>query len=282
MENYGITLKMIRKSLELTQAEISAGIMSQSNYSKVEKGEIEIPFSKMINLLDRLGMSVDEFLYVHRDYTKNPGNQLKRLTQLKAGDKESTLKHINELKLIENPTPRDQQMIAIFEALLLVSNNDYKAAQIKVLHLWKRLEKHNQWYIYDLRLINAILYLFPIDIAKSIVNLAFKRINDYNNFRSMNQMVANLQINYLLLLIDNKKYSMALNEVESLISFFVDKRLYIHLGTCYVRKGILLKILSQANATDWYNKGFDILNKVNNGTLVQELKNEIEHYTTVK
>lgn len=282
MENYGITLKMIRKSLELTQAEISAGIMSQSNYSKVEKGEIEIPFSKMINLLDRLGMSVDEFLYVHRDYTKNPGNQLKRLTQLKAGDKESILKHINELKLIENPTPRDQQMIAIFEALLLVSNNDYKAAQIKVLHLWKRLEKHNQWYIYDLRLINAILYLFPIDIAKSIVNLAFKRINDYNNFRSMNQMVANLQINYLLLLIDNKKYSMALNEVESLISFFVDKRLYIHLGTCYVRKGILLKILSQANATDWYNKGFDILNKVNNGTLVQELKNEIEHYTTVK
>ena len=94
MENYGKTLKKIRESLSFTQTDISAGIMSQSNYSKVEKGEIDIPFSKMIDLLNRLGMTVDEFLYVHRDYTKNPGNQLKRLKQLNAGDEENILKNI--------------------------------------------------------------------------------------------------------------------------------------------------------------------------------------------
>ena len=87
MKNYGQTLKTIREDLLLTQIDMLAGIMSQSNYSKVEKGEIDIPFSKMIDLLNRLGMSVDEFLYIHRDYTKNPGNQLKRLNQLNAGDK---------------------------------------------------------------------------------------------------------------------------------------------------------------------------------------------------
>lgn len=79
MENYGKTLKKIRESLSITQVDISSEIMSQSNYSKVEKGEIDISFSKMIDLLNRIGMSIDEFLYVHRDYTKNPGNQLKYL-----------------------------------------------------------------------------------------------------------------------------------------------------------------------------------------------------------
>lgn len=61
MENYGKTLKKIPERILLTQVHISAEIMSQSNYSKVEKGEIDIPFSKMIDLLNRLGMSVDEF-----------------------------------------------------------------------------------------------------------------------------------------------------------------------------------------------------------------------------
>ena len=38
MKNYGQTLKTIREDLLLTQIDMSAGIMSQSNYSKVEKG----------------------------------------------------------------------------------------------------------------------------------------------------------------------------------------------------------------------------------------------------
>lgn len=48
--------------------------MSQSNYSKVEKNEIDIPYSKMIALLGRLNMNVDEFIYIHRGYEKNASN----------------------------------------------------------------------------------------------------------------------------------------------------------------------------------------------------------------
>lgn len=37
MKTYGLTLKKIRESLLFTQVDILRGIMSQSNYSKVEK-----------------------------------------------------------------------------------------------------------------------------------------------------------------------------------------------------------------------------------------------------
>jgi Rgg/GadR/MutR family transcriptional activator len=279
MEVYGKTLKQIRESLLLTQVNMSREIMSQSNYSKVEKGEIDIPFSKMIDLLNRLGMSVDEFLYIHRDYTKNPGNQLKRLRQLSAGDKESILKNIDELKKIKNSSQRERELLSIFEALLLVLNNDYNAASEKVLQIWNRLEKHDNWYLYDIQLINSILYLFPLDVAESIVDLSLKRLKNYKNFRNINQLSANLRINFLLLLIDNKKYSKALNQTEKLISFCMDKKLYVHLGTCYIRKGILLNNLGREESSLWYEKGFGLLKEGNNEGLVQELKNEIKHYT---
>ena len=279
MKNYGQTLKTIREDLSLTQIDMSAGIMSQSNYSKVEKGEIDIPFSKMIDLLNRLGMSVDEFLYIHRDYTKSPGNQLKRLNQLNAGDKQSILKNMNELKSEQNLSKRGQELLLIYEALLLVLKNDYSAASNKVLKIWSRLEKYDNWYLNDIRLINSILYLFPIDTAESIVDLALNRLKNYEDFRNLNQLSTNLQINFLLLLIDNKKYNMALNETEKLISFCIDKRLYIHLGACYVRKGILLENLKQNDPSHWYKKGFSLLESANNEGLVQELKNEIKHYT---
>lgn len=280
MENYGKTLKKIRESLSFTQTDISAGIMSQSNYSKVEKGEIDIPFSKMFDLLNRLGMTVDEFLYVHRDYTKNPGNQLNRLKQLNAGDEENILKNIEELKAIQNLSQRDQELLLIYEAFLLVLKNDYKAASEKVSRIWKRLEKHDNWYLYDIRLINSILYLFPVDVAESIVDLALKRLNDYKNFRNLNQLAANLQINFLLLLIDNKKYNTALNEIENLISFCIDKKLFRHLGVCYVRKGVLFDNLKKKDSSQWYKKGINLLEKTYNQDLIPELKNEIKHYTT--
>ena len=280
MENYGKTLKKIRESLSFTQVDISRGIMSHSNYSKVEKGEIDIPFSKMIDLLNRLGMSVDEFLYVHRDYTKNPGNQLKRLKQLNAGDEENILKNIEELKAIQNLSQRDQELLLIYEAFLLVLKNDYKAASKKVLQIWIRLEKHDNWYLYDIRLINSILYLFPIDVAESIVDLALKRLNDYKNFRNLNQLAANLQINFLLLLIDNKKYNAALNEIENLSSFCIEKKLFRHLGVCYVRKGVLFDNLKKKDSSQWYKKGINLLEQTYNQDLIPELKNEIKHYTT--
>lgn len=235
--------------------------MSQSNYSKVEKGEIDIPFSKMIDLLNRLGMSIDEFLYIYRDYTKNPGNQLNRLKKLNAGDEENVLKNIEELKAIQNLSQRDKESLLIHEAFLLVLKNDYKAASEKVFRIWKRLEKHDNWYLYDIRLINSILYLFPVDVAESIVNLALKRLNDYKSLRNLNQLAANLQINFLLLLIDNKKYNMALNEIENLISFCIERKLFRHLGVCYVRKGILLENLKKKDSSHWYKKGINLLEK---------------------
>lgn len=46
MPHMGETLKNIRKSLSLTQSQLSEGLMTQSNYSKMEKGETMFLFPR--------------------------------------------------------------------------------------------------------------------------------------------------------------------------------------------------------------------------------------------
>lgn len=281
MKDYGLTLKKIRESLNISQKKISDGIMSQSNYSKVENNEIDIPFTKVIDLLDQLGMTIDEFLYIHRDYTKNPGKQLSRLNQLKPGDRTEINENIDELKAIVNPTQREEEILAIFEALHSISNNDYQTADEQVAMIWERLKKHDTWYLYDIRLVNSILYLFPIDIAGSIVDLLLKRLEEYKNLGNIRKLSGNLQINYLLLLIKNREYQTALDSVENLIRFSIDHDLYTHLAASYVRKGILLENLNMKNPNYYYEKGFEVLEVTNNEKLIQELKKEIKLYTKI-
>ncbi|WP_425426043.1 helix-turn-helix domain-containing protein [Alkalibacterium subtropicum] len=73
----------MRLSLGFTQLQVCRNIMSQSNYSKVEKGEIDISFSKMVELLNRLDMSVDEFMYIKNDYKKHTHSQISKLKKSK-------------------------------------------------------------------------------------------------------------------------------------------------------------------------------------------------------
>lgn len=280
MEKYGKTLKKIRESLNISQKKISIGIMSQSNYSKVENGEVDPPFTKMVNLLGRLGMTVDEFLYIYHNYRENPNEQLSRLNQLKPGDHLQIFKNLDELKAIKKTTQRENELLAIFEALYSISKDDYKAANKQVAIIWERLEKYDTWYLYDIRLINSILYLFPVDTAGSIVKLLLKRLEDYKNLGDISKLSANLQINYLLLLIENNRHRSALHVAEDLITFCVEHHLYRHLATSYVRKGILLENLNKNNPSDYYGKGFELLEVTNNQNMIQELKKEIEIYTS--
>lgn len=279
MSQYGRTLKKIRKSLNISQQNISKGIMSQSNYSKVENNEIEISFLNMVDLLEKLGMTVDEFLYIHHEYRKNPNKQLNRLNQLKPGDHRKIIENIDELTKIAKPTEREKEMSAIFEALDSIANNDYQTANKQVAMIWERLKKHDTWYLYDIRLINSILHLFPTETAGSIVELALNRLEKYKNLGDIKKLSANLQINYLLLLIKDSEYQTALEIVEKLILFSINHRLYSHLAASYVRKGIILENLQYPNSSEWYEKGFEVLEVTSNPELIQELKNEINFYT---
>src|SRR5690554_1757275 len=144
MQNIGNSLRDIREALDLSQKQMAEGIMSQSNYSKVENGTVEISFTKMLEILDRLDMSLEEFVYINNQYSNKPVKKRNYLNKLKYNDKQLLSKYIAELNSIQKPTTKEKELLSVFEALLFIAeNNDYEKAREKVAPIWKRLEKYD-------------------------------------------------------------------------------------------------------------------------------------------
>ncbi|OJF92144.1 helix-turn-helix domain-containing protein [Alkalibacterium sp. 20] len=279
MNTIGETLKNIRLSLGFIQSQVCKNIMSQSNYSKVEKGEIDISFSKMVELLNRLDMSVDEFMYIKNDYKKHAHSQMSKLKNLKFNDTELIAEYKHRLDRKEKLTTRELEIVAIYDALILIGEkNDFKAAKEKIKPIWERLEKYDNWYLYDIQIINNIIYLFPVNTAVSIGQLAVNQLEKYKEMRGVNNLSISIQMNLLLLLIENGQYEAALDEVDRLIPSCISKNLTMHLAVCYVRKGLLMELLSQTGSEEWYDNGYKLLEIMQNDKLKKELQKEVSQY----
>lgn len=61
----GKTLRKIRKSKQVSINSIADEHLSKSQISRFERGESEISCIRLINILDKLHITLDEFLILH-------------------------------------------------------------------------------------------------------------------------------------------------------------------------------------------------------------------------
>lgn len=67
----GKTLRKVREGKQVSINSISDKHLSKSQISRFERGESEISCIRLINILDKLNISLDEFLILYdNDYTK--------------------------------------------------------------------------------------------------------------------------------------------------------------------------------------------------------------------
>lgn len=69
--NFGPKVRHIRLKKGFTQKEIYTGIISKSYAIEFEKGKHSISTTLLIEVLDRLSMDMDEFLFIHKGYLLN-------------------------------------------------------------------------------------------------------------------------------------------------------------------------------------------------------------------
>jgi len=71
MYKYGKTFREIRKQKNLTLQYIAKDIMSVSMISKFERDEADVTLSRIIPILDRMNVTLEEFLYTHNEFKKS-------------------------------------------------------------------------------------------------------------------------------------------------------------------------------------------------------------------
>ncbi|HEO6964476.1 TPA: helix-turn-helix transcriptional regulator, partial [Streptococcus agalactiae] len=61
----GKTLRRLRKGKKVSISSLADEHLSKSQISRFERGESEITCSRLLNILDKLNITIDEFVSIH-------------------------------------------------------------------------------------------------------------------------------------------------------------------------------------------------------------------------
>ncbi|HBJ9162202.1 helix-turn-helix domain-containing protein [Listeria seeligeri] len=167
-KNIGEALSEIRKIKGLTQNDIATENLTRSSITKIETNKMNPSYEKIMIFCKRMGVTLSEVIYYQKDRNVSEQEMLfYEFRNLKLSVYEDPL---NELikKMEEYLQREDDSMIFELRAILVglkifSETNDIELAKKEVDFIWKRLEKQDYWFEFDVLIIANIIYIFDLD-----------------------------------------------------------------------------------------------------------------------
>lgn len=203
--NLGKTLRKIRKGKQISISSVADEHLSKSQISRFERGESEISCARLINILDKLNISLEEFLIIHNnDFGKceNFMNLIKHIREDYTLHRVISLK--NTLYCNSDLTDFDRTML---KSIIYTLDSSHKPTDEELLKLTDYLFKIENWGYYEIILlgncVRTIEYSSYFLLTKEMLkNYIYSSLNKTNK-----KLVTQLAINCLIASIDVKKYS---------------------------------------------------------------------------
>ncbi len=199
----GIKIKKIRVSKNISPINVYSGIMSRSNYWKLEEDLISPSFETVIQLLHRINLDVEEFLMLLQHDTLLFYNQTKdqRNFFFKKKDSEGLLNLSQQLQQQYEQTNTIQLRHLALTCNLYYSRLTEKPPSPKIMtELKQYLFGCNDWSLYELRLFNSIFFIFDYETSKVLLKRALKTIQ--HNQQRIDENISFL-VNFLSLAVQN-------------------------------------------------------------------------------
>ncbi len=279
----GKQLKEIRENKGLSQKYVIDSFMTQSAYSKFELGKTEIRASVFINFLTRIDMTLEELLYVKNGYQFPLREQIiQKFFNMSYNDRTVLQEVLNLAKKYLQAHPTQDYMIEEVHHLcqsflLLLETNDFSAASVSANKVWENLSKRNTLYVADIYMLNAILFIFPLETILEIRKLMDRSIEKYGNLFRLQRIKINMHTNIAYLFMKENMFEKAIVELEESINLCKMERAYVQLGICYIRIGVCFNKLT-GNGDDWIEKGKQLLLTIEEQDLVGKIDNEMKQF----
>ncbi|MDF2067467.1 Rgg/GadR/MutR family transcriptional regulator [Bacillus sp. Cr_A10] len=210
--NFGSTFRKLRLHKGYNLEFVSKGIISVSFLSKFERNESEISLPKILELLNRINVNFNEFLFIHNGFKKNEVAIL--MEHLNTAYLQGNIKLLNQLS--ENEDLKFEKTglltyklnsIMIQSICFDLNQNKLKKRDVDVLvdYLWGV----EIWGEYEIILYGNTLHTLDIDsvilLSSELVNksIYFKKITSYR--RDM----YGIYLNTIRVCLENNKYKEA-------------------------------------------------------------------------
>ena len=278
--DFGKVYKEIRESKGLTQEEVCGNVLSRTSLSKIESGKVTPKYENMEFLLRQINMSFEEFDYICHLYQPSQRTEIMQ-TYLNMS---STLGTSELEKLFQKcqdylKTRHDLPIEEIRDMLEVVIHirqhgTEQLSDQVKqtVKKLWEKIEKQDTWYESDLKILNTILFSFPIEHLHLITGKILQRMEVYKNYQHLYDLRMAILLNLSTIYLYHQDKNMCQQICYTLLEDAKNKKSYDRLAICYVRIGIC------RDDAKLIQKGFSLLELTDETSILAFLKKEVEIY----
>lgn len=279
--DFGKVYKEIRESKGLTQEEVCGNVISRTSLSKIESGKATPKYENMEFLLRQINMSFEEFDYICHLYQPSQRTEIIQ-TYLNMSSIIGNSSLVNFFETCQNylKTHHDLPIEEIRDMLEVVIHirqhgTEQLSDQVKqtIKKLWEKIEKQDTWYESDLKILNTILFSFPIDHLHLITGKILQRLEVYKNYQHLYDLRMAILLNLSTIYLYHQDKNMCQQICYTLLEDAKNKKSYDRLAICYVRIGIC------TDDSKLIQKGFSLLELTEETSMLSHLKKEVEtHY----
>ena len=282
--DFGNVYKEIRESKGLTQEEVCGSVLSRTSLSKIESGKTTPKYENMEFLLRQINMSFEEFEYICNLYQSSERSTIMQ-TYLNMGsilgtsELEKLFQKCQDYLKTHHDLPIEE-ISDMLEVVIYIRQHGTGElsghAEQVVKKLWRKIEKQDIWYESDLKILNTILFSFPIEHLHLITEKILQRLEIYKNYQHLYGLRMTILLNLSTLYLYNQDKNMCQQICYTLLEDAKKKKRYDNLAIAYVRIGICThnELLIQ--------KGFSLLELTNETSILSHLQKEVETYSQPK
>ncbi|WJY26112.1 Rgg/GadR/MutR family transcriptional regulator [Sporosarcina trichiuri] len=283
MAHYGQSLKKVRKNKHLSQQKVATTALSQAAYSNFEAGKSDIGSAAFVHLLNQLQLTFEELDYLQNGCQFGESDHLiQRFFRLPYNNKTEIQDLIRSIDMSLEAVPNNylMEIRQVCEALLILeTSGSLNDAREKVQHVWERISNYDQWYLMDIKLLNAMLYFFDSDTVIPLADKLLERLSEYNGFADAIKLSITIQINSSMILIQNGAYTAARTRLDRLLKKQLRQLPYPSLAVCCSRLAICCSHIDLDHAAYHYDKAVALLKLYEDDHLLQMIQEEYSKYS---
>lgn len=203
----GITLRKVRKGKQISLCSVADEHLSKSQISRFERGESEISCIRLINILDKLHITLDEFLILHNQYYTKTESFTNLVQYIRQQYSSQNINNIQSLLSDSSNYTLDSFEKTMVKSILHTMDSSIIPSDDELLQLTDYLFKVEKWGYYEIILlgncVRTINYNSYFLLTKEMLNNYIYSSLNKNNKR----IVTQLAINCFILSIDKEEYS---------------------------------------------------------------------------
>lgn len=209
----GELIKKLRKERQLTQEELSNGITTRTTLSSIENRNNTISLNLLIEILDRLNVRLEEFLFL---LGKNETSEKQKLYLGVYTDfyTTGTLSEENERALLFNyKKTNDFYYLALYTQMLginyrnkgVISSENKQQLEKNIDKIKKHLDTVTDWNHMELALFTNCLFLFDSNYIQAVYRRTVKKMAIRKKLRLYQEDIAIFLLNCIDLFLEREE-----------------------------------------------------------------------------